>query len=127
MIAKFHKAKSEGDKEVNVWGSGKPRREFLYVDDFVSACLFLMDHYNGAEVVNIGSGHDVTIKQLAGMIKTASGYKGKIILDATKPDGTMRKLMDGTPPSIKLGWKPKVNLEEGIQKTYQWYQKTGTH
>ena len=120
LIAKFHKAKNEGAKEVIVWGSGKPRREFLYVDDFVSASLFLMEKYDGAEVINAGSGYDVTIKQLALMIKNVSGFKGKIIFDATKPDGTMRKLMDTT-RMRKLGWKPKVSLEEGIEKTYQWY------
>ncbi len=120
LIAKFHKAKIEGAREVTVWGSGKPRREFLYVDDFVSACLFLMEHYDGMDAINVGSGHDVTIKQLAGMIKEASGFKGKIVFDASKPDGTMRKLLDNT-RMRKLGWKPKVSLEEGIEKTYQWY------
>jgi GDP-L-fucose synthase len=120
LIAKFHKAKIEAAGEVTIWGSGKPKREFLYVDDFVSACLFLMDKYNGADVINVGTGYDVTIKQLAGMIKDISGYKGKIKFDATKPDGTMRKLMDNT-RMRKLGWKPKVGLEEGIEKTYQWY------
>ena len=120
LIAKFYKAKKEGAKEVIVWGSGKPRREFLYVDDFVSACLFLMDQYNGTDVINVGSGYDVTIRQLAGMIKNVSGYKGKISFDTTKPDGTMRKLMDNSRMK-KLGWKPKISLEEGIEKTYQWY------
>jgi GDP-L-fucose synthase len=120
LIAKFHKAKIDGKAEVVVWGSGQPRREFLYVDDFVNACLFLMDHYDGAEIINVGSGYDVTIKQLARRIKTASGFKGKIIFDASKPDGAMRKLMDNTRLS-KLGFKPKVCLEEGIEKTYQWY------
>ncbi len=122
LIAKFHKAKTEGAKEVTVWGSGKPRREFLYVDDFVSACLFLMEKYDGADVINVGSGHDVTIRQLAGMIKKASGFKGKIIFDTKKPDGAMRKLLDTT-RMCKLGWKPKVGLEEGIEKTYQWYAR----
>ena len=79
-----------------------------------------MENYDGADVINVGSGHDVTIKQLAQMIKKASGYKGKIIFDATKPDGAMRKLMDNT-RIRKLGWKQKVGLEEGIEKTYQWY------
>ena len=120
LIAKFHNAKKEGVKEIALWGSGKPRREFLYVDDFVSACLFLIERYDGEDVINVGSGVDVSIKQLAGMIKEVSGYKGKIIFDATKPDGTMRKLMDNT-RMRKLGWKPKVGLEEGIEKTYQWY------
>jgi GDP-L-fucose synthase len=120
LIAKFHKAKCEGKSEVIVWGSGRPRREFLYVDDFVSACIFLMEHYDGADIINVGSGYDVTIKQLAGMIKNASGYKGKIKFDTTKPDGALRKLMDNT-RMRKLGWKPKVSLEEGIEKTYQAY------
>ncbi len=120
LIAKFYKAKCEGDSQVIVWGSGKPRREFLYVDDFVSACLFLMEHYDKAEAVNVGSGVDAPIKQLAGMIKTASGFKGKIIFDKTKPDGAMRKLLDNT-RMRKLGWRHKVSLEEGIEKTYQAY------
>jgi len=120
LIAKFHKAKKAGDEEVIVWGSGKPRREFLYVDDFVSACLFLMANYNGSDVINVGSGYDVTIKQLALMIQKISGYKGKIYFDTTKPDGSMRKLMDNTRMN-KLGWKAKVSLEEGIEKTYQWF------
>ena len=122
LIAKFHKAKSEGVSQVTVWGSGRPRREFLYVDDFVSACLFLMEKYDGAEEINAGCGVDVSIKQLAGMIKTASGYKGKIIFDSSKPDGAKRKLLDST-RMRKLGWKPKVSLEEGIEKTYQRYEK----
>jgi len=120
LIAKFHKAKKEGSREVIVWGSGRPRREFLYVDDFVSACLFLMEHYDGVDVINVGSGYDVTIKQLALMIKKVSGFKGKIIFDASKPDGVLRKLLDNT-RMRKLGWKPKVSLEEGIEKTYQAY------
>ncbi len=120
LIAKFHKAKIEEKKEVVVWGSGKPRREFLYVDDFVSACLYLMEHYDAQEAINVGSGDDVTIRQLALMIKKASDFKGKIIFDASKPDGALRKLMDNT-RMRKLGWKPKVSLEEGIEKTYQWY------
>lgn len=120
LIAKFHKAQNEGAQQVVVWGSGKPRREFLYVDDFVSACLFLMEHYDSTEPINIGTGDDVTIQQLAMMIKKVSGFKGKIVFDASKPDGVMRKLMDNS-RIRKRGWKPKVSLEEGIEKTYQWY------
>ena len=123
LIAKFHKAQNEGAQQVVVWGSGKPRREFLYVDDFVSACLFLMEHYEGAEMINIGTGDDVTIQQLAVMIKKVSGFKGKIIFDTSKPDGVMRKLMDNS-RIRKLAWKPKVSLEEGIEKTYQWYARS---
>lgn len=120
LIAKFHKAKHEGKSEIIVWGSGRPRREFLYADDFANACFFLMEHYDGVEAINVGSGVDVTIKQLAGMIKKTSGFKGKIVFDASKPDGAMRKLMDNT-RMRKLGWKPKISLEEGIEKTYQAY------
>jgi len=120
LIAKFHKAKTEGQKQVVVWGTGKPKREFLFVDDFAEACVFLMDKYDGTDVINIGTGVDVTIKQLAHMVKQVSGYKGKIIFDTTKPDGAMRKLLDSS-RMRKLGWKPKIGLEEGIAKTYQWY------
>jgi len=120
LIAKFHKAKTENAGEVILWGSGKPKREFLYEDDFVSACLFLAEKYDGSDVINVGSGKDVTIKQLAGMIKNISGYKGKIKFDTSKPDGTLRKFMDNSRIK-KLGWKPKVGLEEGIAKTYQWF------
>ena len=120
LIAKFYKAVKENASELTLWGSGKPRREFLYVDDFVSACIFLMDNYNGVDVINAGCGYDVTIKQLALMIKEISGYKGKIIFDATKPDGALRKLMDNSRMQ-KLGWKPKVSLQEGVEKTYKWY------
>jgi len=124
LIAKFQKAKIEGASEVVVWGSGKPRREFLYLDDFVSACLFLMEHDQGTDLINVGSGCDVTIKQLASMIKNISGFKGKIKFDTTKPDGTMRKFLDSS-RMRKLGWKPKVSLEEGIEKTYRWYVSKG--
>lgn len=120
LIVKFHQAKRQGKREVVVWGSGGCRREFLYVDDFVSACLLLMGKYDAGDVVNIGSGHDVTIRQLALMIKKVSGFKGKIVFDASKPDGVARKLLDNT-RMRRLGWRPKVNLEEGIEKTYQWY------
>jgi GDP-L-fucose synthase len=124
LIAKFHKAVVDKESQVSVWGTGKPRREFLYVDDFVRACIFLMDNYDGAELINVGCGGDVTIKELANMIAQVSGFKGKIEFDATKPDGTMRKLMDNR-RILKLGWKPKVELGEGIRKTYQWYKKEG--
>jgi GDP-L-fucose synthase len=122
LIAKFHKAATEGHEEVVLWGSGKPRREFLYVDDFVSACLFLMEKYDSADLINMGTGSDVTIKQLARMVKAASGFKGEITFDASKPDGATRKLLDSRRLK-KFGWKPKVGLEEGIEKTYQWHAK----
>lgn len=122
LIGKFCKAIANCDKEVTVWGTGKPRREFLYVDDFVNACVMLMDKYEGADLINMGVGYDVTIKELAQMVARLSGFKGKIRFDITKPDGTMRKLMDNT-RITKLGWMPKVVLEEGIKKTINWYRK----
>ncbi len=122
MIAKFCKAVSNNDSTVTVWGTGKPRREFLYVDDFVDACAQLMNKYNDSAMINIGTGTDVAIKQLASLIANATGFKGKVIFDTTKPDGTMRKLMNNK-KIASLGWKPKVSLEEGIGKTIQWYRK----
>ena len=123
LMAKFYQARRLGQKAVVVWGTGKPRREFLYADDFVRACLFLMDRYADAEMINVGCGYDVSIRELAEMIKAISGFDGKIVYDRTKPDGTMRKLVDNRRLS-RLGWKPKVSLAEGIRRTYQWYQMT---
>ncbi len=122
LIAKFCKAVKDNDKDVVVWGTGKPRREFLFVDDFVRACCILVDKKCNAQLINIGSGIDIEISKLARMIAAISGFKGKIRFDAAKPDGTMRKLMDNR-LITQLGWKPKVNLEEGIHKTIQWYRK----
>ena len=125
LIGKFASAVSNGDKEVVVWGTGKPCREFLYVSDFVDACLFLMEKYNDNEMINVGCGTEVTIKELVNMIQEASGFKGKVIFDATKPDGTMRKLMDNS-RITKLGWKAQVSLKEGIERTYLWYTQYRT-
>ncbi len=122
LIGKFSRAVKENQKEVTVWGTGKPRREFLYVDDFVSACLFLMEHYEEESQIHIGCGTDISIQELADLISDIVGFKGKIVLDSTKPDGTMRKLIDNS-RITKMGWKAKVGLKEGIQKTYQWYGK----
>ncbi len=124
LIAKFHKAKAAGVRALTLWGSGRPRREFLYADDFVSACMVLMEKYDGTDLINIGSGQEVTIRQLAMMIKEISGYTGKVLFDASKPDGAMRKLMDNS-RLRRLGWRPKVGLEKGIAWTYQWYMKKG--
>jgi GDP-L-fucose synthase len=121
LIGKFVKAVQSNAKEVSVWGSGNPRREFIYADDFVEASLFLMEKYEGEEIVNIGFGEDVTIKELADTIAQASGFKGKIVFDPSKPDGTMRKFLD-TSRLMTLGWKPKVKLEEGIRQTVEWYK-----
>lgn len=121
LIGKFTNAVKENQQEVVVWGTGQPRREFLYADDFVDACRFLMENYDGDEVVNIGSGGDITIKELAETIAEIVGFRGSIVFDETKPDGTMRKLLDSR-RMTDLGWKARISLEEGIKKTYQWYK-----
>ena len=120
LIGKFADAVKSNKQEVTVWGTGRPRREFLYIDDFVDACLFLMDRYNDEALINVGCGTDVSIKELAEMIAQISGFKGKIVFDSTKPDGTMRKLLDNS-RLARLGWKAKVSLREGIERTYRWY------
>ena len=120
LIRKFHEAKIKGEQKVVVWGSGRPLREFLNVDDLAEACLFLLDNYQGNEFFNVGSGKEITIRELAELIKKAVGFEGEIVMDSTKPDGTMRKLTDIS--RIKaLGWKPKITLEEGVKNTYQWF------
>ena len=123
LIRKFHEAKIQNKLEVEVWGTGKPRREFLYVDDLADACLFLMENYNYKDIgafVNIGTGEDLTIKELAETIKRIVGYKGEMVFNTKKPDGTPRKLLDVT--RIKnLGWQAKTSLEDGIKSTYEWY------
>jgi GDP-L-fucose synthase len=118
LLRKFHEAKERGDKEVVVWGSGTPRREFLHADDLADACVFLMNHYNEAGLVNIGVGKDISIGELAQLIKEIVGFEGTIIFDTSKPDGTPRKLMDVSKLHA-LGWTASINLKEGIQKVYQ--------
>ena len=122
LLGKFIEAVRNNSPEVVLWGSGAPRREFLYADDFVAACLFLMECYQGEEIVHIGCGSDVTIKELAETIARICGYKGRVVFDASKPDGAMRKLLDST-RLTQLGWRPKVSLEEGIRKTHEAYLK----
>lgn len=117
LIRKFHEAKINEQDSVSIWGTGKPRREFLFADDLAEACLFLMQHYNKKEIINIGSGQDHTITELAEMIKEIVGYNGEIIYDQTKPDGTPRKLMDSSLIN-KLGWAPRTDLKNGIQLAY---------
>ena len=117
LIRKFHEAKVQDQPEVIVWGSGTPRREFLHADDMADACVFLMKNYNEEGLINIGVGEDLSIKELAEMIKEITGYKGKVVFDASKPDGTPRKLMDILKLS-SLGWKATIHLKEGIEKTY---------
>ncbi|MCW9057750.1 MAG: GDP-L-fucose synthase [Gammaproteobacteria bacterium] len=120
LIRKFHEAKVSGAPTVTVWGSGKPLREFLHVDDCAAACLFLMEQYEGNEIVNIGFGSDISIADLAGLVKQAVGYEGEIVYDSSKPDGTPRKLVD-TGRITSLGWKPRIGLEEGIRDAYAWF------
>jgi len=118
LLRKFHEAKLNGDPAVTVWGSGKPLREFLHADDLAEACYFLMQHYDEPGLVNIGVGVDISIADLAALIKKITGYQGEIIWDSSKPDGTPRKLMDVT-KLHNLGWKAKIGLEEGIRRVYE--------
>jgi len=120
LIRKFHEAKIEGRKEVVIWGTGTPRREFLHVNDLASAAVFLMEHYDGADIVNIGVGEDVTIAELAGIVKRVVGFGGDLVFDTTKPDGTPRKLLDVS-RLTGLGWRAVTTLEQGIGSTYQWF------
>jgi GDP-L-fucose synthase len=117
LIRKFHTAKTEGNPVVTIWGSGSPRREFLHADDLADACYFLMQHYNEPGFVNIGTGEDITIKDLATLIKDIVGYAGVLEYDSSKPDGTPRKLMD-VHKLHHLGWKATIGLREGIEKVY---------
>lgn len=118
MIRRFHEAKIEGRSEVVIWGSGRPKREFLFADDLAEACFFLMENYNEPDPINVGVGTDLTIKELAHLIKKIVGYEGEITFDFTKPDGTPRKLMDVT-KLHKLGWKHKIDLKDGIKIAYE--------
>lgn len=120
LIRKFHEAKVNGSPQVVLWGTGRPKREFLHVDDLAEACLFLMEHYTGEEHINIGTGEDLEIGELAELVKHIVGYKGEIVFDPSKPDGTLRKLLNVSKIN-SLGWKAKIGLEEGITSTYFWY------
>ncbi len=120
LIRKFHEAKAQGKSSVEVWGSGRPLREFLHVDDLASACLFLMREYDDSEIINVGVGKDITIADLAALIKEVVGYRGEIVFDTSKPDGTPRKLVD-TKKINKLGWEASISLEEGVAQTYEWF------
>jgi len=127
LIRKFHEGKISNQEYVTLWGSGKPKREFLFVDDLAEAILFMIEKVNAADLyekgishLNIGSGEDLSINQLANLISEIVGYKGKIKYDSSKPDGTPRKLMDVSRINT-LGWRFKTNLKEGIEKTYEWY------
>ena len=120
LLRKFHEAKQQSAASVVLWGSGKPRREFLYVDDLADACVFLMQHYNDESHINVGTGEDLEIDELAALIKRVTGYGGAIEHDLSKPDGTPRKLLDVT-RLHQLGWKHQTSLETGIRNVYEWY------
>lgn len=122
MIRKFHEAKVKNEPVVNLWGSGSPMREFLYADDLANACIYLMENYSDAGFINIGTGLDVTIKELAELVRDIVGFEGDLIWDSTKPDGTPRKLMDVS-KLHDLGWKHTINLEHGIAMAYQDFLK----
>ena len=124
LLRKFHEAKQEGSLKMTVWGTGAPRREFLHVDDLADAALFLMERYDGEEMVNVGVGEDVTIRELALLIKEVVGYQGELVFDASKPDGTPRKLMD-VGRLQALGWRARIPLIEGVRATYEWYLANG--
>ena len=123
LLRKFIEAKNKDEKNVTVWGTGTPLREFLYVDDLAEACLFLMLHYNEESTINVGTGVEISIKELAETIKEKVGYKGELVFDTTKPDGTPRKLLDVSKIN-NLGWKHKIDLNNGIQKTIDWLYQT---
>ncbi len=122
MIRKFHDAKVNGNKSVELWGTGTPLREFLYVDDMADACIFLLENYNGEQHVNIGTGKEITIRELADTVKRVVGYDGEIVWNSEMPDGTPRKLTDVT-KLHNLGWTHKVELEEGVQLAYDWFKE----
>lgn len=120
LLRKAHEAKTRKDRELIVWGSGKPRREFLHVDDLASACLLLLEKYDSPEIINVGCGEDISIRELAELICDIVGFDGQLSWDTTKPDGTPRKLLDVTKLRA-LGWKPSTPLREGIAQTYEWF------
>ena len=126
VINKFHNAKINNDQQVVMWGTGSAMREFLHVDDLADACLFLMQNYNDSSIINVGSGEDVTIKELTEIVSDVVGYEGKIIWDTTKPDGMPRKLVDVS-KLHSLGWKHDTHLHEGIASTYEWFKENYKH
>jgi GDP-L-fucose synthase len=121
LIRKFHEAKIHDKENVVIWGTGNPRREFLYVEDLADACLFLMDVYESKDIINVGTGKDISIGELSRLIAEIIGYPGKLVYDTTKPDGTPRKLLD-TGKLNNLGWRASTSLSQGIADTYAWYK-----
>jgi GDP-L-fucose synthase len=124
MIRKFHEAKRDSSPEVTLWGTGSPRRELLHVDDFADAAVFLMLHYDDDSIINVGTGEDVTIQELAELIREVTEYKGRIVFDSSKPDGTPRKQLDVTRLQT-LGWHPQIPLRQGLLDTYKWFVAAG--
>lgn len=122
LLRKFHEAKESGSAEVVVWGSGRVYREFLHVDDMADACLFVMQHHDGSQILNIGCGRDVTIAEVAQLVKETVGFEGEIVFDTSKPDGTPRKLLDVS-RLFALGWRPRIDLRRGLADTYAWFQQ----
>jgi GDP-L-fucose synthase len=125
LLRKAHEAKVSSASSVQVWGTGEPRREFLHVDDLADAILFLLEHYDSPDIINIGFGDDVTVRALAQMICEVVGFHGELKFDRTKPDGTPRKLLDSS-KILRLGWKPKIALRDGIARTYDWFLEKHT-
>ncbi len=123
LLRKFSEAHAAGSPEVRVWGTGAPLREFLHVDDLAAAVVFLMRQYDGEEIVNVGTGTDVTIRDLVEIVQRVTGYSGSVVFDATKPDGTPRKLLDVSRLTA-LGWTASIPLEEGIAATWEWYLRS---
>ena len=123
LLQKAHEAKISGAREIVVWGSGKPRREFLHADDLAAACVFLLQKYDDPEIINVGIGEDVSIRELAELICEIVGFEGELAWDANKPDGTPRKLLDIS-KIRRLGWSSSISLREGIARTYEWFLKT---
>jgi GDP-L-fucose synthase len=122
LIRRIHEAKVRGDESVTVWGSGTPRREFLHVEDLADAVLYLLHNYDAEPIVNVGWGKDVTIRELAEIIVSVVGYRGRLVFDPTKPDGTPRKLLDVS-RLTDLGWQARIPLESGIERTYEWFKE----
>jgi GDP-L-fucose synthase len=125
LIRRFHEAKLRGDASLTVWGTGTPRREFLHVDDLADAVIYLLNTYDGESIVNIGWGEDVTIRELAELVASVAGFRGRLEFDSSKPDGTPRKLLD-TSRLTALGWVPKIKLKAGIESTYAWFKDHAT-
>ena len=121
LVRKAHEAKTQNEKQLLVWGTGKPRREFLHVDDLASACLLLLEKYDSPDIVNVGYGEDISIRELAELICEVLGFDGELAWDTSKPDGTPRKLLDVSKLRA-LGWKPAISLRDGIARTYQWFR-----